>query len=286
MTDMSCSLPEWQSHAGWSGQCLLGTHGYTPPDPAKLDGVALTEESRADLLARGVQFQGPVGPGNTVWLDRSAARQNLRLRFAGQSANNTIVAAASHALNVTIDIAGRNNLVIFGGGNATVGVTAICRGNGHAVFWGLNTSSNNTSLLLDGPPLSIQIGDEGMFATEVAIRTSDSHGIIDLDQPDAVINRPANCIVEPYVWLQARCTITRGVRVGRGAIVAASALVTTDVPPRTLAAGVPARVLREHVTWTRMLLPNRAGLQRAVELSGDAAQAGPFGATATSIAAV
>ncbi len=46
-------------------------------------------------------------------------------------------------------------------------------------------------------------------------------------------------------WLGARCTILPGVTIGDGAAVAAGAVVTKDVPPNTLVAGVPAKVVRE-----------------------------------------
>lgn len=46
-------------------------------------------------------------------------------------------------------------------------------------------------------------------------------------------------------WLGARCTILPGVIVGEGAVVAAGAMVTTDVSTNTLVAGVPATVVRE-----------------------------------------
>lgn len=46
-------------------------------------------------------------------------------------------------------------------------------------------------------------------------------------------------------WLASRCTVLPGVSIGAGAIVAAGSVVTRDVPPHTLVAGVPARVMRE-----------------------------------------
>ena len=45
-------------------------------------------------------------------------------------------------------------------------------------------------------------------------------------------------------WLGARVTICPGVTIGDGAIVAAGAVVTKDVPPRTVVAGVPAKVIK------------------------------------------
>jgi acetyltransferase-like isoleucine patch superfamily enzyme len=51
-------------------------------------------------------------------------------------------------------------------------------------------------------------------------------------------------VVEDDVWIGAGAVITDGVRVGRGAVVAAGAVVTKDVPPHTVVAGVPARVVK------------------------------------------
>lgn len=51
--------------------------------------------------------------------------------------------------------------------------------------------------------------------------------------------------VEDYAWLCTRSTILSGVTVGKGAVVAAGAVVTKSVPPHTIVAGVPARKIGE-----------------------------------------
>lgn len=50
--------------------------------------------------------------------------------------------------------------------------------------------------------------------------------------------------IGPGAWIGARATILPGTVVGGGAVVAAGAVVTRDVPPNSLVAGVPARVIR------------------------------------------
>jgi acetyltransferase-like isoleucine patch superfamily enzyme len=52
-------------------------------------------------------------------------------------------------------------------------------------------------------------------------------------------------IIEDDVWIGAGAIITDGVRVGRGAVVAAGAVVIRDVPPHTVVAGIPAKVVRK-----------------------------------------
>jgi acetyltransferase-like isoleucine patch superfamily enzyme len=52
-------------------------------------------------------------------------------------------------------------------------------------------------------------------------------------------------VVVDVVWRGSAAVIPDGVRIGQGAVVGAGAVVTQDVPARTVVGGVPARVLRE-----------------------------------------
>lgn len=51
-------------------------------------------------------------------------------------------------------------------------------------------------------------------------------------------------VIEDDVWLATGTRVMRGVTIGRGSIIAAGSVVTSDIPPMSLAGGVPARVIR------------------------------------------
>ncbi len=91
---------------------------------------------------------------------------------------------------------------------------------------------------------SIVIGNDVAVARNVVIRDSDAHN---LDEEEWKMNRPV--VIGNHVWIAAGAMILKGVTIGDGAVIAAGAVVTKDVPAYCLAAGVPARVIRENVLW-------------------------------------
>lgn len=52
-----------------------------------------------------------------------------------------------------------------------------------------------------------------------------------------------------HVWIGLRAIILKGVTIGDGAVIAAGAVVTNNVPANSVVAGVPARVMSENVNW-------------------------------------
>jgi len=86
----------------------------------------------------------------------------------------------------------------------------------------------------------IRIGARCQIAPQVVIMDNDYHGVENRGE----VPPASPVIIEDDVWLATRVTVLRGVTIGRGAVAAAGAVVTKDVPPYTLVAGVPARAIR------------------------------------------
>lgn len=93
---------------------------------------------------------------------------------------------------------------------------------------------------------SIEIGDHTMFANGCFVGDAE-HRFDDPDTPvtwqgftsDGPVRIGANC------WFGVNCVVTSGVEIGERCVVGANSVVTGDLPPRSIAAGAPARVIRE-----------------------------------------
>lgn len=103
---------------------------------------------------------------------------------------------------------------------------------------------------------SIKIGNRVMISHNVNIFDSLTHPldpaqrhlhfrrIMEHGHPRDIELDDRPVVLEDDVWVAASATILRGVRLGHGAIVGAAAVVTRDVPPMTVVAGNPARIIR------------------------------------------
>ncbi len=86
---------------------------------------------------------------------------------------------------------------------------------------------------------SITLGDDCLIGDYVAIFDTDHHQL----EPGRP-KRVAAVRLGDNVWVGRSATILPGVTIGDHAVVAAGAVVTEDIPARTLVAGVPARPIR------------------------------------------
>jgi acetyltransferase-like isoleucine patch superfamily enzyme len=66
--------------------------------------------------------------------------------------------------------------------------------------------------------------------------------------------------IGPDVWLGTKVSVLRGVTIGHGCVVAANAVVNQDLPPYSVAVGVPARVVRDRLAGHEAAAVRRAAL--------------------------
>ncbi len=95
---------------------------------------------------------------------------------------------------------------------------------------------------------SIRLGKNVLLGKKILI-TDNAHGASSIDLLDIAPNfRPlyskGPVIIEDNVWIGEKSSIMPGVHVGKGSIIAANSVVTKDVPPYCVVAGVPAKVVK------------------------------------------
>lgn len=86
----------------------------------------------------------------------------------------------------------------------------------------------------------ITVGDGSLIGHNVVLATINH----DLDPAQNRKNHYAPITIGNHVWIGSNATILSGVTIGDWAVVAAGAVVTKDVPPRTVVGGVPAKVIK------------------------------------------
>jgi acetyltransferase-like isoleucine patch superfamily enzyme len=96
------------------------------------------------------------------------------------------------------------------------------------------------------PNVQFSVGDDTMIGPDFCVMGGDHRfdvpGRLYRDTHALGVNQPI--FIGCNVWIGARVTVLKGVRVGDGAIIGAGSVVTRDVPSQAIAAGVPAAVVR------------------------------------------
>ena len=108
---------------------------------------------------------------------------------------------------------------------------------------GTNVNGVGTKILC---AQAVTIGAGCTLSWDVQLLDNDFHALVvdGVQQPSA-----APITIGDRVWIGTRAVVLKGVTIGDGAIVAAGAVVTRDVPPGSIVAGVPAKVVGHADSW-------------------------------------
>lgn len=176
-----------------------------------------------------------------------------------------IITLSKHALNRFIVSKMKCALLEAVGTNVRIGIGA------QAVPWSnvsvedhVSIGSNNLFLCTRA---KIHIGDHVMFGPNVTVITG-SHRtdlvgryMITITDDEKKPEDDQKVVFEGDNWIGANATILQGVTVGRGAVVAAGAVVTKDVQPYSIYGGVPAKKIKERFSEDEMERHNRLMLK-------------------------
>jgi len=119
-----------------------------------------------------------------------------------------------------------------------IGTTQISAGPRATIEIGDNTFINTGTIITSRR--HIKIGKNCHIANQVIMMDDDFH---DVGKREAKSGKEAITIGD-NVWIATRATILKGVSIGEGAVIAAGAVVTKDVPAFTLVGGVPAKFIK------------------------------------------
>jgi acetyltransferase-like isoleucine patch superfamily enzyme len=179
------------------------------------------------------------------WLAaRLRSMRRLTLAWPAINARLRLRTATSVGRRVTL----RGNPAISNAGRMTFGdrvrlVSTVARlelvslPGGHLEI-GSNVFINYGSSLVASS--HVRVGDDCLIGTHVMVMDCDFHRVE--DKAWDTTGEPV--IIEDRVWLGNRSMVLKGVRIGHDAVVAAGSVVTHDVEPRTVVAGVPATTVR------------------------------------------
>jgi acetyltransferase-like isoleucine patch superfamily enzyme len=170
-----------------------------------------------------------VGMRNSIRIAMLNARDGIRVGEKSQVYRGAIVKIWKGG---SIEI-GSGAEIMFGvviltyGGRITIGKN--CSINPYSVIYGHGGVTIGDNVLIAGGTMIIP--NNHIYKdvqTPIALQGNDSKGIV----------------IEDDVWIGHGCTILDGVRIGRGSVVAAGAVVNENVEPYSVVGGVPARLIK------------------------------------------
>ena len=96
----------------------------------------------------------------------------------------------------------------------------------------------------------VSIGNQVIIAQNI-VMSGLNHTYTDVDIPIRLQKvTTAPIVIEDEVWIGANAVITAGVTIGKHSVVAAGSVVTKDVPPYSIVAGTPAKLLKQY-DWNK-----------------------------------
>lgn len=171
-----------------------------------------------------------IGNENTIKIDKNNKIKNLSILVNGSN-NKIKISAGCSIESIQIEVWAKNGLLTIGSNSIIMGAF-------------LSVTESNTNL---------HIGNECLLASDIEIRTGDSHAVYDLSSGER-INQGKSITIGDRCWLAKRVMVMKGGNIPAGSIVSAGSIVTKELLHKnSVYAGVPAEIKKRDVTWSYSL---------------------------------
>lgn len=191
------------------------------------------------------------GARNRIDCDPTATLTNVRFEIHGDG-NEIRIGRHCVMRNVLVSVTGNGHRIEIGDG--------VCF-NREATLWlqddtgslvvGAGTTFETVSLGVTENGSRIEIGADCMFASDIDVRTGDSHSVLEAGTRRR-LNHARSVTIGDHVWIGAHCIILKGVSIAPDCILAAGSVLTKSIEePGTIAGGNPAKPIKTGITWDR-----------------------------------
>lgn len=242
----------------------IGEAGFDLPEFSALKRVSFEELSEVPNLEMRVL---PVGTNNWAYVPADYRPPHLlRIRINPRTCDTTLVFGAQARVFGQLTLNCTNGLAVFSGrdvGDCSYSVEL--NGSDTTFFIGSGSSSNGLKAHVVGEKTSIVIGEGLLGAHDVTVLTSDMHALIDATT-GAWINHPKEVVIGPHVWLADSATMLKGSSIGFGSVLGYGSVLSGAVGAYMVAAGTPAKVVKQNVTWLTPSVPNPKSRESLAEI--------------------
>jgi len=185
--------------------------------------------------------------------------------------NHFIFFPEADAGNVVFEVYGDNNKIIIQKGAKLLNTRFVIKGSDNFIeikencrftsCYIVNYSRGNKIIIDNGTTIEeaalalgennfLSIGKDCMLSAAIDIRCGDGHKMLDLSTGEQ-INKSKDIIIKDHVWICRAARILKGVTIGKNSVIGVGSICTKSIPENCMAAGIPATVKRENVTWQR-----------------------------------
>ena len=168
---------------------------------------------------------------------------NTKIQIQGDS--DIIIKDGCRLRNALILVRGNNNQVILEEGSFFSGRIELF-GDNNTLKIGRNTKINGADFIIHNGT-KVEIGSRCLFSTKIDIRTTDSHKIYNSEGEQ--INSDRDIYIGEHVWIGRLVSILKGAHIGDGSVIGSMSLVSGSIPNHVIAAGIPAKPIKEKIYW-------------------------------------